>query len=181
MATRVGLGSWADDDYVGTLYPKKLPKNERLHRYAQLFDRLEGAFGYHRLPSRKQVEGWGNETPEGFTFDIKLHRDFSDHPAATAKTDKVKWTVDGVQPLVDAKKFGVFMMTLPPSFSPKGSKLETIAHFDNSTKNPQNPDPSRAVRFGEQTWEEMMNGFFDFVPVNQNPAKPAASSSSRTR
>jgi hypothetical protein len=60
---------------------------------------------------------------------------------------------------------------------PKGSRIETIAHYDNSTKNPQNPDPTKPVRFGEQTWEEMMNGFFDYVPANQKLSKPTASSS----
>lgn len=62
---------------------------------------------------------------------------------------------------------------------PKGTKIEAIAHYDNSTKNPVNPDPNKAVRFGEQTWEEMMNGFFDFVPVSS--AKPTASGSSSSR
>ncbi len=61
---------------------------------------------------------------------------------------------------------------------PKGTKIEGIAHYDNSTKNPQNPDPTKSVRFGEQTWEEMMNGFFDYTVVSQNLTKPAASGSS---
>jgi hypothetical protein len=44
---------------------------------------------------------------------------------------------------------------------PKGTKIECTAHFDNSANNKSNPDPSAAVRFGEQSWEEMMIGFFD--------------------
>lgn len=58
---------------------------------------------------------------------------------------------------------------------PKGTKIETIAHYDNSTKNAQNPDPSRPIHFGEQTWEEMMNGFFDYTIEKQSPAKATAS------
>jgi mono/diheme cytochrome c family protein len=58
---------------------------------------------------------------------------------------------------------------------PKGAKIETIAHYDNSTKNTQNPDPTKPVRFGEQTWEEMMNGFFDYTAVNQKSAGSKAS------
>jgi hypothetical protein len=45
----------------------------------------------------------------------------------------------------------------------KGSKIHCIAHFDNSTKNPNNPDPTRAVYWGDQTWEEMMIGWMDYV------------------
>jgi hypothetical protein len=46
---------------------------------------------------------------------------------------------------------------------PKGSKVHCIAHFDNSDKNPNNPDPTLEVRWGDQTWEEMMIGWTEFV------------------
>jgi hypothetical protein len=38
-----------------------------------------------------------------------------------------------------------------------------VGYFDNSRNNPRNPDPSAEVRFGEQSWEEMMIGFFDVL------------------
>ena len=44
---------------------------------------------------------------------------------------------------------------------PAGSVIECTAHYDNSANNPNNPDPTRAVRYGDQSWEEMMFGFFD--------------------
>jgi hypothetical protein len=44
---------------------------------------------------------------------------------------------------------------------PEGTWLECIAHFDNSAENPANPDPSKTVTWGDQTWEEMMIGYFD--------------------
>ena len=58
---------------------------------------------------------------------------------------------------------------------PKGTKIEVIAHFDNSTKNALNPDPTRTVTFGEQTWDEMMNGFFDIWVDSEAVARPASS------
>lgn len=48
-----------------------------------------------------------------------------------------------------------------PLSLPAGTKLEWAATFDNSRNNPDNPDPEEAVRFGEQSWDEMMIGFFD--------------------
>jgi hypothetical protein len=42
-----------------------------------------------------------------------------------------------------------------------GTRLQWSAEFDNSPNNPRNPDPQAEVRFGEQSWEEMMIGFFD--------------------
>jgi hypothetical protein len=50
-----------------------------------------------------------------------------------------------------------------PLFLPAGTKLECIGHFDNSAANPNNPDPTAAVRWGEQTFEEMFIGYFDTV------------------
>jgi len=42
-----------------------------------------------------------------------------------------------------------------------GTMLQAVATFDNSKKNPHNPDPDSAVTWGEQTWAEMMVGFFN--------------------
>ena len=42
---------------------------------------------------------------------------------------------------------------------PAGTKLIFTAVYDNSAKNPFNPDPSRRVGWGNQTWDEMMIGF----------------------
>ena len=58
-----------------------------------------------------------------------------------------------------------------PKLLPKGTKLEVIAHYDNSTGNKFNPDPTKDVRWGDQTWEEMMIGFFSTV---QPPAVASA-------
>ncbi|MFG0319014.1 MAG: alkyl hydroperoxide reductase, partial [Planctomycetota bacterium JB042] len=46
---------------------------------------------------------------------------------------------------------------------PAGTTIEVIAHFDNSSFNPFNPDPDAAVRFGLQTFHEMMYGFFFYL------------------
>jgi hypothetical protein len=42
---------------------------------------------------------------------------------------------------------------------PAGTKIEAIAHFDNSKFNVYNPDPNRTVPYGAQTYDEMFNGF----------------------
>ena len=55
-----------------------------------------------------------------------------------------------------------------PLFLPKGSRLDCVAHFDNSPNNKYNPDPSKTVRWGDQTWEEMMIGWFDLTLDSQN-------------
>jgi hypothetical protein len=61
-----------------------------------------------------------------------------------------------------------------PIALPKGTTVRVSAHFDNSAGNRANPDPTRTVRWGDQTWEEMMIGFFTYTvePVaNQTRAQ----------
>jgi hypothetical protein len=48
-----------------------------------------------------------------------------------------------------------------PRFLKAGTELQAVAWYDNSANNPHNPDPSAAVRWGKQTYDEMMIGFFD--------------------
>jgi hypothetical protein len=62
-----------------------------------------------------------------------------------------------------------------PFLLPKGSKLECVAHFDNSTANKYNPDPTKDVRWGDQTWEEMMIGWFDYTLVKEDLSSQNAS------
>lgn len=64
-----------------------------------------------------------------------------------------------------------------PIFLPKGSRLVCTAHYDNSADNVYNPDPKATVRFGEQTWEEMMFGFYIWVDPNDDPRQPAGEAS----
>jgi hypothetical protein len=52
-----------------------------------------------------------------------------------------------------------------------GTKVEVIGFFDNSANNPANPDPSATVRWGEQSWEEMMYGFLDVAIDARYPTR----------
>jgi hypothetical protein len=53
---------------------------------------------------------------------------------------------------------------------PKGTKVACTAHYDNSPNNPNNPDAAREVKWGDQSWEEMMIGFFSVAfPADMDP------------
>jgi len=49
-----------------------------------------------------------------------------------------------------------------PKAMPMGTRIHCEAHYDNSEKNPHNPDPKKDVYWGDQTWEEMMVGWMDY-------------------
>ncbi len=72
--------------------------------------------------------------------------------------------------LIDIPKYDFNWQTAyelaEPRKMPKGSHIHAIAHYDNSKGNLFNPDPTKTVRWGDQTWDEMMIGYFDIaVPV----------------
>jgi Copper type II ascorbate-dependent monooxygenase, C-terminal domain len=56
-----------------------------------------------------------------------------------------------------------------PRFLKAGTRLRAVAWYDNSKNNPHNPDPNALVTWGDQTWQEMMVGFFDVaIPVGMS-------------
>ena len=60
----------------------------------------------------------------------------------------------------------LFRSYAEPRVLPKGSRVRITATFDNSAGNPANPDPRQRVRWGEQTFDEMMIGYVEYyVPV----------------
>ena len=66
---------------------------------------------------------------------------------------------------------------IQPRLIPKGTAIEVIAHYDNSARNPNNPDPSHEVRWGDQTWEEMMIAAIESLRDRGAPT-PAATGAS---
>jgi hypothetical protein len=53
---------------------------------------------------------------------------------------------------------------------PAGTRVEAVAYYDNSPNNPYNPDPSREVRWGDQTSDEMMAVFMHLaIPAGMDP------------
>jgi peroxiredoxin len=62
-----------------------------------------------------------------------------------------------------------------PKLMPAGTRIYCEAWFDNSEENIANPNPKSAVRWGDQTWEEMMIGYFDATPAVAEAAKISGS------
>ncbi|HEY1598357.1 MAG TPA: redoxin domain-containing protein [Pirellulales bacterium] len=56
-----------------------------------------------------------------------------------------------------------------PKLMPKGTQLRCFATYDNSPSNPANPDPNKWVFFGEQSWDEMMMGWFTAATLPPSP------------
>ena len=82
----------------------------------------------------------------------------------------------------------VYMLTEPMRV-PKGTTVEYIGTYDNSAKNRFNPDPTKLVRWGETTTDEMMQGriFYESadenldIPIKKGRAIPASESTSKNK
>ncbi len=57
-----------------------------------------------------------------------------------------------------------------PLAAPKGARLEAVAHYDNSPNNPSNPDATKDVHWGDQTWQEMQYSGITYT-VDEKPAE----------
>ena len=60
---------------------------------------------------------------------------------------------------------------------PKGTRIDIVAHYDNSESNPTNPDHTRSVGFGLQSTDEMMFGMFEFIADDGVSPKPTSNRS----
>ncbi len=74
-------------------------------------------------------------------------------------------------PAYDFAWQSVYRLSEPLSL-PRGTRIDCLAHFDNSLANLANPDPTQVVRWGEQTFDEMMIGYIDYYedgPLDRFP------------
>lgn len=127
MGIRIGCGSWADADYVGLIYPRGLSSDLRLGAYAMWFNHVEVNATYYRTPSRAAVKKWVADTPSGFSFDVRLHRVFSQSPGKAAREGGLlPLYLENLKPLFEAARFGAFLLVLSPAFSPERHRLEEL-------------------------------------------------------
>jgi len=76
MARRyfVGTSGWHYNHWVGPFYPPGLPKSRWLEFYSGNFSTVELNNTFYRLPTEKAFEQWKAQSPEGFTFALKVSR-----------------------------------------------------------------------------------------------------------
>jgi hypothetical protein len=117
-----------------------------------------------------------NESAQLYSFMPHMHlrgKDFEYKAIFPDGTSKILLSV----PRYDFN-WQTYYVLKDPIAVPKGTRIECVAHFDNSTNNKYNPDPTKAVKWGDQTWEEMMIGWMSFVYDSPPPATKATETKS---
>ena len=70
----LGCAIWSYKEWVGNLYPPKSPAKDFLSLYSRRFTTVEGNTTFYAIPSAETIEKWVAQTPPGFKFCPKLHR-----------------------------------------------------------------------------------------------------------
>jgi mono/diheme cytochrome c family protein len=160
-------------------------------------DRTKIAFVFAKEPAKKMIMT-GNALESKFVipagdpnYEVKASKTFTDDvlinsfmPHMHVRGKSFKYTAvypDGrSEVLLNVPSYDFnWQLTYIPKQEirlPKGTRLDVVAAFDNSAKNKYNPDPTQVVRWGDQTWEEMMIGWYTYVKA-ASPAASGASSS----
>ena len=143
----VGTSSWADPGFVEEWYPPGMPARDRLPWYAERFEGVEVNSTFYAIPGEDTVARWAEVTPEGFTFDVKLHRLLSRHAADLDSLPKdlrdgvdvnprgrvlltpdleravAERVLEELAPLSRAGKLSSFLLQLSPAFTPEKHEL----------------------------------------------------------
>src|SRR5680860_1302078 len=139
----IGTSSWADPGFVKDWYPDGMPARDRLPWYAERFEGVELNSSFYAVPEPPTVRRWAEITPDGFTFDVKLHRLLSRHSAGLdslppSLRERARTTprgrvvldegleealigelLDAIEPLEAAGKLGALLLQTTPAFKPR--------------------------------------------------------------
>jgi thiol-disulfide isomerase/thioredoxin/mono/diheme cytochrome c family protein len=149
--------TWTDQSCVGLIYAKEPPRHEVFGGIA-----VNWAFLIPPHASNHRVAATAKFDQDSMVLSL------SPHMHLRGKSFEFCLVLpDGKKEiLLSVPKYDFSWQTTyilaEPRRVPKGSTLECIAHFDNSSANPSNPNPGAFVIWGDQTWNEMMVGYFDY-------------------
>jgi mono/diheme cytochrome c family protein len=147
-----------DRSYVGLIFAKETPQREVRTRPI-----LNSKFVIPPGHPNYQVESSYTFTEDAHIIALMPHmhlrgKDFEYRITYPDGTSKV---------ILSVPKYNFnwqsYYLLKEPLAAPKGTRIDCIAHFDNSEKNKYNPDPTKEVRWGDQTWEEMMIGWMSYT------------------
>jgi mono/diheme cytochrome c family protein len=154
-----------DRSYLGLIFAKERPENEVLTRPI-----MNSRFVIPPGDANYKVESSYTFTEDGQIRSLMPHmhlrgKDFEYRVTYPDGTSRVILSV----PKYDFAWQSYYMLKEPVP-APKGTRVDCVAHFDNSTGNKFNPDPAKEVRWGDQTWEEMMIGWMSYT-LDKNSAR----------
>jgi mono/diheme cytochrome c family protein len=164
--SKVAGSEQKDRSKIGLIFSKQPPEKTIKSRAASNI--------YFQIPpgaERHKVTAFWKPSVDITIHSLSPHM----HYRGSAMEYKVAYPDGRSETLLNVPKYSFnWQMTYNPKrllHIPAGSKIEVTAYFDNSAKNKLNPDPTKPVRHGEPTYDEMMMGFMEYVA--EKPKQPA--------
>jgi mono/diheme cytochrome c family protein len=158
----------SDQSYVGLVFAKDKPKNE-----LQTMPVMNMRFAIPPGDPNYKVESTFTFKEDSHIYLLMPHM----HLRGKDFMYKVTYPDGKSEVILSVPKYDFGWQTnyilKQPLAAPKGTRLDCLAHFDNSEGNKYNPDPKKEVRWGDQTWEEMMIGWMSYT-VDNAAMQPAA-------
>lgn len=114
LRLRFGLTAWSNSHFDNALFPLGTPHDEYLPRYSTLFSVAEADQLYHRLPGKKLLDPWVEQTPPGFRFLPKMWKKVTHEGGGV---EDAKTWLDLLEPLRAADRLGPVLIQLPPQMT----------------------------------------------------------------
>ncbi len=147
-----------DRSLIGLVFAKEQPQKVLTTKsVANMFFKIPPGAEKHKVTA--EWTAWRDTTVYNFSPHM--------HYRGAAMEYKVTYPDGKTEILLNVPNYSFAWQTTyvlkTPKLLPKGSKVMVTGYFDNSAKNKFNPDPSKEVRYGEPTYDEMMIGFMDYA------------------
>lgn len=114
---KLGLAMWSHNQWQQSLYGKGTPQAERLARYAEVFNTVEGNTSFYATPSANSVSNWRDAVGEDFRFTFKLPQEITHKLQLRHCDDELEQFLQVMSPLF--AKTGLWKIQLPGYFGPE--------------------------------------------------------------
>lgn len=147
----IGCSGFYNNDWKGFFYPEDAKSKDFLTLYSQQFNTVEINSTFYRNPTAKTLLKWYDETPDDFTFFIKIPKTVTHINRLKESQEEVYAFCDHIQQNLKEKLAG-FLYQFPPSF--KNSKENNDLIMNNLDFNFLN-----VIEFRHESWwkEEVFN------------------------
>lgn len=120
-----GCTGWSMKEWLGSYYPKNTKPQDFLKFYARQFNTIELNSTYYRIPDKKTVDKWVEQTIPGFKFAPKIPQVISHSENLSLSENYIESFSDVIRELGD--RLGISFLQLPPHFGPKN--LRSLEQF----------------------------------------------------
>ncbi len=123
----IGLSGYSYKPWQGPdrFYPPDIKQSGFLGYYATRYDTVELDGVWYRFPSEAAVQAWIEQTPAGFVFCPKAHREITHYKRLSSESlSSVDFMLKRLAPMADARRLGPILLQLPPNLKQNLDRLD---------------------------------------------------------